>query len=166
MLKDIIEEIREERKGAWIYNDKSEIRDDVFVGDTLDILTYFLENGWEVDCPYEDVMMGYNTYNWSPSISNDITWCFRDEIMFARVHISGDVRVNYSNLFALNIGSLEQLYDALPYLSKEIDSTHIATFNIFEEGFEVYNTETDESFRCYECELSNLLEEIKEKENK
>jgi hypothetical protein len=84
--------------------------------------------------------------------------------MIAMVHIRGDVRGNYTTLFALEIGNLEQLLDSLPYLEKDIDNTHIASFDFFNEGMRVYNTETEEEFDCYELELGDLLQEIKDKE--
>lgn len=170
-LERAIEELKLGRVGAWIYNSDGVIRGDVFVADTLEILEYWLDNNLEVDLPKglteEELydIIEYNTYNWGSNISNDVAFGFyNNEIMIAMVHIRGDVRDNYTTLFALEIGNLEQLLDSLPYLEKDIDNTHIASFDFFNEGMSVYNTETEEEFDCYELELGDLLQEIKDKE--
>lgn len=172
-LKNVIEEVKEGRKGAWIFDESGVIKDDVFVGDTIDILENWLLNGEEEELPdYTDDelydIISDNTYNWGSNISNDIAFGFDKKrgLMIAHIHIGGDVRCNYSDYFALNIGSMEELFESVDEFHKDIDDTHCAFFNMFSEAIEVYNTETDESITCYEIELKDLLEEIKEKESK
>lgn len=168
-IKRAIEEIKSVRKlqnRAWIFDENGVIRDDVFVGDTVDLLNMFIEKGLEVELDeYDEDAIEYNTYNWGAYISNDIAFGFKDGKMIAMVHICGDARANYTDLFALDIGSLDELFDYVDsVLYKDIDKIHYAFFNIFNEGMEVYNTETEDSIRCFEMELGDLLEEIKDKE--
>lgn len=167
-LEKAIEEVKNGRVGAWIYNERGEIRADVFVGDTVELMEDWLNH--EVEFPNltdEEIsdIIEYNTYNWNGSMSNDIAFGFYNkEIMIATVHISGDARGNYSTLFALDFGSIEELYDNLPYLSKGVTENHVASFNMFNEGMSIYNIDTGEEFACYEVELSDLLQEIYDKE--
>ena len=51
-IERAIEEISRVRKSqnrAWIFDENGVIRDDVFVGDTVDLLNMFLEKGLEVE---------------------------------------------------------------------------------------------------------------------
>lgn len=161
-LEKAIEEIKSVRT-AWIFDENGVIRDDVFVGDTIDLLNMFLEKGLEVELDeYDEDAIEYNTYNWGAYISNDIAFGFKNGKMIAMVHICG---ANYTDLFALDIGSLDELFDYVDsVLYKDIDETHYAFFDIFNEGIEVYNSETEDSIRCFEMELGDLLQEIKDKE--
>lgn len=168
-LSNAIEEVKNGRVGAWIYNERGEIRADVFVGDTVELMEDWLNH--EVEFPNltdEEIsdIIEYNTYNWGANISNDIAFGFYNkEIMIAMVHISGDARCNYSELFALDFGSIESLADNMPYLSKDVDETHVASFSMFDEGMDVWNTELEEEIVCYEIELEDLLNEIADKES-
>ena len=169
-LEKAIEEIKSVRKSqnrAWIFDENGVIRGDVFVGDTIDLLNMFLVNNLEVELgDYDEDAIEYNTYNWGAYISNDIAFGFKDGKMIAMVHICGDVRGNYTDLFALDIGSLDELFDYVDsVLYKDIDETHYAYFDIFNEGMEVYNSETEDSIRCFEMELGDLLQEINDKES-
>lgn len=168
-LSNAIEEVKNGRVGAWIYNERGEIRTDVFVGDTVELMEDWLNH--EVEFPNltdEEIsdIIEYNTYNWGANISNDIAFGFYNkEIMIAMVHISGDARCNYSELFALDFGSIESLADNMPYLSKDVDETHVASFSMFNEGMDVWNTELEDEIVCYEIELEDLLNEIADKES-
>lgn len=169
-LEMAIVDVKSVRKGenrAWIFDKSGVIRGDVFVCDTLDILNSWLENGYEIeDEEIDEDAIEFNTYNYNANVSNDIAFGFKDNKMVAKVHICGDARYNYTNCFLLNIGSLEELYESIGLYYKDINDTYTAYFNMFDEGFEVYNRKTDESITCYETELEELLYEIEEKESK
>lgn len=172
-IDDVIKQIKDNRKGIWIYDESGVIRGDIFVGETIDLLEHWKE--YEIDLP-EDLtedelydIIEYNTYNWGANISNDIAFGFDKErkIMIAHVHLCGDIRYNYSYLFALDIENLEELLDINSncLLLKDIDDIHMAFFNMFDEGMEVFNSEKEDSIKCFELEKADLLKEIAEKES-
>lgn len=179
-ILSVIEEIKAVRKGegkAWIFNEKGNIRNDVFVIDIIPLLNEMAKREEEIEISsildFNDYDIADNTYNYNCNISNDIDYrVIKGEYgswALIKVHLCGDIRANYSDSFIINIGEYSSLIDYLwyeytDYLCdyKDIDENHYGDFDIFSEGVRVIDNETGEEVdTIYEYELSEILKEIK-----
>lgn len=102
-------------KGGWIFDDDGNLKDNIALVNTLDIIDNL---NWIVDedeiayldsivddCEYLD---WHNTYNWNASVTYDIDIKFiehNDEVIAcAKFHICGDIRANYTDYLYFNCG--------------------------------------------------------------
>ena len=174
-LENVIEEVKTAHTGVyrpWIFDENGNIREDVLVGDVIPLLEELKE--YEIDITDEEIeefindeeTKGDNTYNWSANISNDLlinSQEYDDEItMVIAVHLRGDVRVNYSDYFAVKMRGFYEFYELESMLQhKHITDTLVADINLMSEGYGVYDYEHDKDLgEFYEIEIKDALPEI------
>lgn len=173
-LDKVIEQVKESRKGnnrAWIFNEDGDIKDNVIVGEVLDILKELKD--YEINVSDEYIKNfepddGNNTYNYGGNISNDLNYEFKKikdgVIIRIMVHLYGDIRGGYSDYFFVKMDSE---YDFLTlesvYQYKDITDTLTADIHCFLETYSVYDNEKQEEIGefCY-LEKEDLLKELKE----
>lgn len=165
-IDEVIEEVKSKGATGYIW-ENGEIRDDVFICNVLELLeglksfeTKLTED--EFDRILEEGEKD-NSYNWSANISNDlsITW-LKDGGCLVEVHLSGDVRANYSNYFSIK--SVEDLYECDgASQSKAITDRYIADMEWYSEGFDVYDTEIGDTIgTCYSIDYEEVIKWIEE----
>ena len=174
-LENVIEEVKAVRTGAgraWIFDENGNLREDVLVGDVIPLLEELKE--YEIDITDEEIeefindeeTKGDNTYNWGANISNDLqihSQEYDDEItMVIAVHLRGDVRVNYSDYFAVKMRGFYEFHELESMLQyKHITNTLAADINLMSEGYSVYDYEHDDDLgEFYEIEIKDALPEI------
>ena len=174
-LENVIEEVKTARTGVyrpWIFDENGNIREDVLVGDVIPLLKELKE--YEIDITDEEIeefindeeTKGDNTYNWGANISNDLqihSQEYDDEItMVIAVHLRGDVRVNYSDYFAVKMRGFYEFHELESMLQyKHITDTLVADINLISEGYSVYDYEHDVDLgEFYEIEIKDTLPEI------
>ena len=174
-LENVIEEVKTARTGVyrpWIFDENGNIREDVLVGDVIPLLKELKE--YEIDITDEEIeefindeeTKGDNTYNWGANISNDLqihSQEYDDEItMVIAVHLRGDVRVNYSDYFAVKMRGFYEFHELESMLQyKHITDTLVADINLISEGCSVYDYEHDVDLgEFYEIEIKDTLPEI------
>ena len=180
-LERVIEEVKGARQGKyrpWIYNENGQMKDTVICGEILDLLEelkdYEIEatDEWIQKFIYDKNTKGYNTYNYGANISNDLQYHIQETensyTIVIAVHLRGDIRCGYSDYFAVKF---EDFYEWNDLESKRqhkmITDTLEADIDIMTECYEVYDYSTDDyvgSF--YQVEIKDLLEAIKEEQNK
>ena len=174
-LENVIEEVKTARTGVyrpWIFDENGNIREDVLVGDVIPLLKELKE--YEIDITDEEIeefindeeTKGNNTYNWNANISDDLqihSQEYDDEItMVIAVHLRGDVRVNYSDYFAVKMRGFYEFHELESMLQyKHITDTLVADINLISEGYSVYDYEHDVDLgEFYEIEIKDTLPEI------
>lgn len=178
-LDNVIQEVLKSRKTphkAWIFNEDGWISDEVVCIDTLNILTALsdyeinVSDEWIEEFLENPRATGYNTYNWSANISNDLEFRLLetaddDNIYLFCVHLGGDIRGNYSDWFAVKFETpYQSLFDLDLTTSIPINDRYIADVNPFTECYNVYDMElNDDVGEFYELSKEDLLKEIKEK---
>lgn len=109
---------------------------------------------------------GDNTYNWGANISDDLliySQEFDDEVtLVIAVHLRGDVRVNYSDYFAVKMDGFYEFYELESmFQHKHITDTLVADINLMNECYSVYDYEHDEDLGEFcEIEIKDALPEI------
>ena len=174
-LENVIEEVKTAHTGEnrpWIFDENGNIREDVLVGDVIPLLEELKE--YEIDITDEEIeefindeeTKGDNTYNWGANISNDLqihSQEYDGEItMVIAVHLRGDVRVNYSDYFAVKMRGFYEFYELESmFQHKDITNTLAADINLMSEGYSVYDYEHDDDLgEFYEIEIKDALPEI------
>lgn len=78
------------------------------------------------------------------------------------VHLRGDVRVNYSNYFAVKMDGFYEFYELESmFQHKHITDTLVADINLMNECYSVYDYEHDEDLGEFcEIEIKDALPEI------
>ena len=119
-LENVINQVKDSRTGknhAWIFNDDGKIGDNVVCGEVLDLLEELKEyeinvsDAWIENFLHNPRVKGDNTYNFNANISNNINidYLVADdgaEIMVIMVHLTGDIRGNYTDYFAVKFDGL------------------------------------------------------------
>ena len=173
-LDKVIEQVKESRKGnnrAWIFDENGNIKDNIIIGEVLDILKELKD--YEINVSDEYVKNfesdnADNTYNYGANISNDLNYEFKEAkdgmIIRIMVHLYGDIRGGYSDYFFVKMDSehdfltLESIYQHKP-----ITDTLEADINCFSECYNVYDYDKQEEIGEFYClEKEDLLKEIKE----
>lgn len=166
-ISEIIKQVKSYGTRGWIW-DNGKIRDDALVCDIFPILESLEE--YEVQLDDEDIARIYedgdadNTYNWSANISNDLDFRYIEKVgCIVQVHLSGDVRSNYTDFFAIeSLDCILQCPDI--YQTKKINNRYFADINALSDTYEVYDTETNESVGdFYEIDRNELIKELEEK---
>ena len=174
-LENVIEEVKAARTGVyrpWIFDENGNIREDVLVGDVLPLLEELKE--YEIDITDDEIeefikdkeTKGDNTYNWGANISNDLlinSQEHNDEVtLVMAVHLRGDIRVNYSDYFAVKMRSFYEFYELESMFQyKNITETLVANINLMDEYYAVYDYEHDEHLgEFYQIDIKDALSEI------
>ncbi len=180
-LERVIEQVKSARCGTnkpWIFNDHGKIKDDVMCCEVLDILEEMKNFEVNVTDKYideflvKDNVKGMNTYNNSACISNDLNINYLETednlIMVVMVHLIGDIRGNYTEYFVCKFDSIYEFYDMESLTQhKQVTDSMVADLDALTEAYSVYDYEKQEDVGYfYEIKLSDLLEEIKEKQLK
>ena len=172
-LDNVIEQVKAVRRidknhRAWIFDDNGNIKDDVLCGDILPLLEELKEYEINVSDEWIDKFReesdGDNTYNWGANICNDLNMNYNKKsgIFLFMVHLFGDIRGGYSDYFAVKFDSFDDLF----YLEsitqyKDINDRYVADIHLFREGYEVYDTEIQETIGEFcELEANDLLKRI------
>lgn len=175
-LENVINQVKVSRTGknhAWIFNNDGKIGDNVVCGEVLDLLEELKEyeinvsDAWIENFLHNPRVKGDNTYNFNANISNDINidYLVTDdgaEIMVIMVHLTGDIRGNYTDYFAVKFDDIDSFY-TLDSLTQCIDINDRFTADVFllSETYSVYDCENGESVgEFYELEKEDLLAEI------
>lgn len=176
-VQSVIDELKEGRKGAWIFDENSNVKADVYTFDAVKILEVLKDSGDVIEQGFYDpedfrdnAERMDNTYNYNCNISNDMDWCegvdnHGERVAMLKFHIAGDVRGNYTDEIFVNIdgyGSLlEYLYDRLNL--PECRSLGDCTIDIdpFSEGVNIL-TEDGREFKCYDIEEKDIVAKIEE----
>lgn len=171
-LEKVIEQVKESRKGnnrAWIFDENGNIKDNVIIGEVLDILEELKNYEINVSDEYIENFKpdsAYNTYNYGGNISNDLNYEFKEikdgVIIRIMVHLYGDIRGGYSDYFFIKMDSE---YDFLTlesiYQSKDITDILTADIHCFSECYNVYDYEKQEEIGEFYClEKEDLLKEL------
>lgn len=191
-IDEIIEQLGN-YTGSWIFED-GKIKDGVLAIDTRELLKEFKEFEVDKDEAMEmcknlvslhgDDMFGMfygftfgnishrsdNSYNWNSSLSHDINFnefeyeYDGEKYVAIMVHLTGDVRANYSYYVILHC-SFDDLLNVEFYPSIDIGNNMIADLRWYSDTYSVYNYETNEDVgEFYISEVDELLKAIKEKE--
>ena len=176
-VQSVIDELKAGRKGAWIFDENSNVKADVYTFDAVKILEALKDSGDVIEQGFYDsenfrdnAERMDNTYNYNCNISNDMDWCEGvnddgERIAMLKFHIAGDVRGNYTDDIVVDIdgcGSLlEYLYDRLNL--PECRSLGDCTIDIdpFSEGVNIL-TEDGREFKCYDIEEKDIVAKIEE----
>ena len=172
-LDNVIEQVKSVRyvdktHRAWIFDDNGNIKDDVLCGDILPLLEELKE--YEINVSdewiesFREDSEGDNTYNWGANICNDLNMNYRKGcgIILFMVHLCGDIRGGYSDYFVVKFDRFDDLF----YLEsmtqyKEINDRYVADINLFREGYDVYDKETQDSVgEFFTIEVEDLLKEL------
>lgn len=175
-LEMVIEQVKDARKDVnrpWIFNDDGRIADNVMCCEALDVLEELkkyeisVSDEWIENFLNNPKVKGDNTYNWSGNISNDLNMNYMvnendEEIMLIMVHLYGDIRVGYSDYFAVKFDSVYDFYELESSTQmKEVNDHMVADVTIFSDSYNVYDYEKQEDIGSfYDLELEDLLEEI------
>lgn len=180
-IEQVIESVKGARNGThrpWIYDENGRIKDEVICGEVLDLLeelkNYEIEvtDEWISKFIHDNDHNGYNTYNLNANISNDLNYFTHETedayIIVMAVHLWGDIRGGYSDYFAVKF---DNAYDWFELESrtqhKMISDNLMVDIDLFSELYEVYDDDKGECIGSfYECEIEDLLDAIKEEQNK
>ena len=189
-LDNIIADINEVNKtyGFYIRNEDGTMRDDIICGEVIPFLEELKD--YEIDMSQSDIkdMMNFwdnnfdihrswhngsnywrdNTYNVNANIDHDIDYRIvestQDGVWFAfMVHRYGDIRGNYTDWAVCKFNYVESIFELDSVLQyKEINDKYVADINIFTEGYNIWDSESEEDLGMfYEIEVKDLLDEIK-----
>jgi len=172
-LDRVIEQVKsirlvDKNHRAWIFDDDGNIRNDVICGDILPLLEELKE--YEINVSdewiekFREDSEGDNTYNWGANICNDLNMNYKKNcgVMLFMVHLFGDIRGGYSDYFAVKFDHFDDLFylESMTQM-KDINDRYVADINLFREGYDVYDTEKQDSIgEFYELETDDLLKRI------
>ena len=190
-INEVIEEIKKCRLGknrAWIYNENGEIADNVLCCDIIPLLENLIP--YEIEMTDNEIINmlecvsekynGYNTYNYSCNISNDINYYVDKDnnLCIMRIHLIGDIRCNYTDWFVIDMENFDNFIDFIYNCgdfalddairkSVYINDRYVADVAMFSEEYNVYDyIDGVDIGYFYEVEVDDLLarinEEIKE----
>ena len=160
-LTNVIEAVKASRIGknrAWIYDDNGNISSDVICGDVIPFLEELKEYEIEKSDNFIENFIkdadNFYTYNYGCAIDKDISAWYKNDnpIMIVCVHLNGDARWNFSDYFVIE---LNDYYDGTPltqflqlesvYQTVDIDDRYYADINIFQEEYDIYDSEKGET---------------------
>ena len=181
-LETVIEQVKNARIGKskpWIFNDKGKIKDNLIVGEVLDLLEEMKQ--YEINVSDKALINMYNidwkktnngnTYNVSANISNHIDYKAietKDYYLFlVKIHLCGDIRCNYSNYFVLKMDNLESFFELDSWIqSKTINDRYSADINLMSEIYAIYDYEKQKNIgEFYDIEIDDILKQINEQNN-
>ena len=160
-LENVINEILASRKGknrAWIYNEDGNISDEVICGDVIPFLEelkeYEIEKSDDFIKDFIKDADNFYTYNYGCCIDKDISAWYKNgnPIMIVCVHLFGDARWGFSDYFVIE---MNDYYDGTPltqflqlesvYQTVDINDRYYADINIFQEEYDIYDSEKGET---------------------
>ena len=181
-LEAVIEQVKNARIGkskSWIFNDERKIKDNLIVGEVLDLLEEMKQYEINVsdkaiinmkNIDYSKTRCG-NTYNVSANISNHIDYKAIEKenycLFFVKIHLYGDIRINYSNYFVLKMDNLESFFELDSWIqSKTINDRYSADINLMSEIYSMYDYEKQKNIgEFYNIEIDDILKQINEQNN-
>ena len=181
-LETVIEQVKNARIGKskpWIFNDKGKIKDNLIVGEVLDLLEEMkqyeiyvsdkaLINMYNID--WRKTRNG-NTYNNSANISNDIDYKAIEKedycLFLVKIHHYGDIRINYSDYFVLKMDNFESFFELDSWIqSKTINDRYSADIDLMSEIYWIYDYEKQKNIgEFYDIEIDDILKQINEQNN-
>lgn len=176
-LERVIEQVksvRNKKNKAWIFDDNGQIKDNILCCEVLDILDEMknfeinVNDKYIKEFLYKDNVKSMNTYNSNACISNDLNIHYLETennlIMIISVHLTGDIRMGYSECFVCKFDSIYEFYDMESLRQcKKVSDSMVADLNALDEMYDVYDYDKEEVIGSfYELELSDLLEQIQE----
>lgn len=169
-LEKAIKYVKETKKGAWIYDDNGNIRENVAVCEIEPLLEEMKEYEIEVDDEFikefKAKAESYYTYNYCTKIEKDIiVWYIpHNPIIVCQVHLYGDARLMFDTDFVLEMPS-EDGFDAFLYLENTRQTKSIGDYDldmsIFSETYEIYK-DGEYVGTSYEIDFNDYLEELEE----
>ena len=181
-LETVIEQVKNTRIGktkTWIFNDKGKIKDNIIVGEVLDLLEEMKQ--YEINISDKALINMYNidwrktrngnTYNNSANISNDIDYKAIEKedycLFLVKIHLYGDIRINYSDYFVLKMDDFESFFELDSWIqSKTINDRYFADINLMSEIYSIYDYEKQKNIgEFYDIEINDILKQINEQNN-
>ena len=149
--------------------DGNEIEVDIFDGceTSEDMLDALEEYGYIEDTYFA----ADNSYNWSAPVSNDFDFKVYKDFVFGgvfvdfMVHRFGDVRGNYTDSVIYHFDSVDEFYETLANCNKYVQvGNYEVEINIFNDGFDIYDSEGSYIVTTYERDYDGIVEAIKDAE--
>lgn len=121
---------------------------------------------------------GYNTYNWNGAISHNLDGFISESsdgcYVVIRVHRTGDVRYNYTDMALLKFEFIEQWFEIADDIAREqcsgyeeVDGKHYYyDLSIFQETIHVYCEEDNKECDIIAIDEEDFKSEIREWRNK
>lgn len=181
-LETVIEQVKNARIGKskpWIFNDERKIKDNLIVGEVLDLLEEMKQ--YEINVSDKALinmsqidrrkMSHSNTYNYSANISNNIDYIAietKDYYLFlVKIHLCGDIRINYSDYFVLKMDNFESFFELDSWIqSKTINDRYSADIDLMSEIYSIYDYEKQKNIgEFYDVEIDDILKQINEQNN-
>ena len=181
-LDTVIEQVKNARIGKskpWIFNDERKIKDNLIVGEVLDLLEEMKQ--YEINVSDKALINMYNidwrktrngnTYNNSANISNDIDYKAIEKedycLFLVKIHLCGDIRINYSNYFMLKMDDFESFFELDTWIqSKMLNDRYCAEINLLSETYPVYDYENQQFVdEFYDLKIEDILKQINEQNN-
>ena len=181
-LETVIEQVKNARIGKskpWIFNDERKIKDNLIVGEVLDLLEEMKQ--YEINVSDKALINMYNidwrktingnTYNNSANISNDIDYKAIEKedycLFLVKIHLYGDIRINYSDYFVLKMDDFESFFELDSWIqSKTINDRYSADINLMSEIYSIYDYEKQKNIgEFYDIEIDDILKQINEQNN-
>ena len=181
-LETVIEQVKNARIGKskpWIFNDKGKIKDNIIVGEVLDLLEEMKQ--YEINISDKALinmsqidwrkMRHGNTYNCSANISNDIDYKTIEKedyyLFLVKIHLYGDIRINYSDYFVLKMDNFESFFELDSWIqSKTINDRYSADIDLMSEIYSIYDYEKQKNIgEFYDIEIDDILKQINEQNN-
>ena len=181
-LETVIEQVKNARMGKatpWIFNNEGRIKNNIIVGEVLDLLEEMKQYEINVsdkaiinmkNIDYRKTRCG-NTYNVSANISNDINYTAIEKedycIFLIKVHLYGDLRINYSNYFMLKMDDFESFFELDEWIqSKMLNDRYCADINLLSETYTVYDYENQQFVgEFYDLKIEDVLQQINKQNN-
>ena len=181
-LETVIEQVKNARMGKvtpWIFNNEGRIKNNLIVGEVLDLLEEMkqyeinvsdkaLINMSQID--WRKTRHG-NTYNVSANISNDINYTAIEKedycLFLVKIHLCGDIRINYSDYFVLKMDDFQSFFELDSWIqSKPINDRYSADINLMSEIYSIYDYEKQKNIgEFYDIEIDDILKQINEQNN-
>ena len=181
-LETVIEQVKNARIGKskpWIFNDKGKIKDNLIVGEVLDLLEEMKQ--YEINVSDKALInmsqidwrktINDNTYNNSANISNDIDYKTIEKedycLFLVKIHLYGDIQINYSDYFVLKMDNFESFFELDSWIqSKTINDRYSADIDLMSEIYSIYDYEKQENIgEFYDIEIDDILKQINEQNN-
>ena len=181
-LETVIEQVKNARRGKskpWIFNDERKIKDNLIVGEVLDLLEEMKQ--YEINVSDKALInmdnidwrktRHDNTYNVSANISNDIDYKAIEKedycLFLVKIHLCGDIRINYSDYFVLKMDDFQSFFELDSWIqSKPINDRYSADINLMSEIYSIYDYEKQKNIgEFYDVEINDILKQINEQNN-
>ena len=176
-LETVIEQVKNARMGkatAWIFNNEGRIKNNIIVGEVLDLLEEMKQ--YEINVSDKALInmdnidwrktRHDNTYNVSANISNDIDYKAIEKedycLFLVKIHLYGDIRINYSDYFVLKMDDFESFFELDSWIQlKVLNERYCADINLLSETYPVYDYENQQFVdEFYDLKIEDVLQQI------